>query len=137
MSLSRREERELCFTLLYEMTFYKDGEQQALFEREKELRGFEENDYIKTVFFGVMENREKIDALIEKYSNGWRVRRISRVSLAIMRLCIYEMLYVDDIPFNVSINEAVELCKKFNDEKANAFVNGILNAVADKEGIKE
>ena len=53
-----------------------------------------------------------------------------------MRLCIYEMLYMPDIPYNVSINEAVELCKSYNDEKAPAFVNGILNTVADKEGLK-
>ena len=64
------------------------------------------------------------------------MKRISRISLAILRLCIYEMLYVEDIPFSVSINEAVELCKKYNDDKAPAFVNGILNTIADKEGLK-
>ena len=64
------------------------------------------------------------------------MKRISRISLAILRLCIYEMLYVENIPFSVSINEAVELCKKYNDDKAPAFVNGILNTIADKEGLK-
>ena len=82
------------------------------------------------------EKQRQIDALVERYSNGWKVKRISRISLAILRLCIYEMLYVEDIPFSVSINEAVELCKKYNDDKAPAFVNGILNTIADKEGLK-
>ena len=137
MAITRREARELAFTLLYEMTFFSPEEKEAVYDREKACRGFEEDDYLRAVFFGVLENLPKIDALIEKHSNGWRVKRISRISLSIMRLCIYEMLYMDDIPFNVSINEAGELCKKFNDEKANAFVNGSLNAAAEQEGIKQ
>ena len=137
MAMKRREARELAFTLLYEMTFYEDADAQSVYEKEKTIREFEDDDYIKKVFFGAAENRQRIDAIIEKYSSGWRVKRISRVSLAIMRLCIYEMLFMEDIPYNVSINEAVELCKKFNDEKANAFVNGILNAAAEHEGLKQ
>lgn len=136
MAMKRREARELAFTILYEMTFYSEKDACALFESEMELRPFEDDPYLRTVVLGVKEHLGQIDGLIEKYSSGWKVKRISRVSLAILRLCIFEMLYVEDIPYSVSINEAVELCKKYNDEKAPAFVNGILNAVADKEGIK-
>ena len=118
------------------MTFDMEKEPMLLYLQELEARGFEDNEYVKSVVVGCHEKREELDTLIEQYSNGWKVRRISRVSLAIMRLCIYEMLYMPDIPYNVSINEAVELCKSYNDEKAPAFVNGILNAVADKEGLK-
>jgi N utilization substance protein B len=136
MAMTRREARELAFTLLFEMTFDAEKEPMLLYLQEMEARGFEENEYVKTVVVGSHEKREEIDALIEKYSNGWKVKRISRVSLAIMRLCIFEMLYMPYIPYNVSINEAVELCKTYNDEKAPAFVNGILNTVASKEGLK-
>ena len=130
MAMTRREARELAFTLLFEMTFDSEKEPMLLYLQEMEARGFEDNDYVKAVVVGCHEKREELDMLIEKYSNGWKVKRISRVSLAIMRLCIYEMLYMPDIPYNVSINEAVELCKTYNDEKAPAFVNGILGAFA-------
>ena len=137
MAMNRRKARELAFTLLYEATFYEEKDAAALYEEEISLRGAETDAYVENVVTGVRAHQTEIDALIEKYASGWTVRRISRVSLAIMRLCIYEMLYVEDIPYNVSINEAVELCKKFNDEKANAFVNGVLNAAAENEGVKE
>ncbi len=136
MAMKRREARELAFTILYEMTFYGEKDAAILYENEMEYRSFEDDPYLRTVVLGVKENLSRIDELIEKYSNGWKVKRISRVSLAILRLCIFEMLYVEDIPYSVSINEAVELCKKYNDEKSPAFVNGILNTVADREGIK-
>ena len=135
--MTRREARELAFSLLYEATYYQPEEAPALYAREMELRPFEDNAYLRAVVCGVSEKREELDALIEKYSNGWKVRRISRVSLAILRLSVYEMLYVDDVPFSASINEAVELAKKYNDDKAPAFINGVLNAVADKEGLKK
>ena len=137
MAMNRREARELAFTMLYELTFYGDGDAPAVYERELALREAQDDPYLRAAVLGTCEHRSDIDALIEKYSSGWKVKRISRVSLAIMRLCIYEMIYTEDIPFSVSINEAVELCKKFNDDKANAFVNGILNAVAEHEGVKE
>ncbi|MBQ8235294.1 MAG: transcription antitermination factor NusB [Clostridia bacterium] len=137
MAMTRREERELAFSLLYQMTFDMEKEPMLLYLQEMDARGFEDSEYVKSVVTGCHEKREELDTLIEKYSNGWKVRRISRVSLAIMRLCIYEMTSMPEIPYNVSINEAVELCKRYNDEKAPAFVNGILNTIADKEGMKK
>ena len=134
--MTRREARELAFSLLYELTFFPEKDPEELYRSEREVRPFEEDDYVKTVVVGAAKSKEQIDALVERYSNGWKVKRISRISLAILRLCIYEMLYVEVIPFSVSINEAVELCKKYNDDKAPAFVNGILNTIADKEGLK-
>ena len=134
--MTRREARELAFSLLYELTFFPEKDPEELYRSEREVRPFEEDDYVKTVVVGAAKSKEQIDALAERYSNGWKVKRISRISLAILRLCIYEMLYVENIPFSVSINEAVELCKKYNDDKAPAFVNGILNTIADKEGLK-
>ena len=134
--MTRREARELAFSLLYELTFFPEKDPEELYRSEQEMRPFEEDDYVKTVVVGAAKSKEQIDALVERYSNGWKVKRISRISLAILRLCIYEMLSVEDIPFSGPINEAVELCKKYNDDKAPAFVNGILNTIADKEGLK-
>lgn len=136
MEITRRDARDLAFSLIYEYSFYSEKDAATYFEERKGLRELPEDNYLHAVVVGAIENSAREDELIEKYSNGWKVKRISRVSLAIMRLCIYEMLFVEDIPYNVSINEAIELCKKYNDDKAPAFVNGILNAIAEKEGLK-
>ena len=80
---------------------------------------------------GVVEHRDDIDAVISsKLKAGWKLSRISRVSLAVLRLAVYEMKYIDDIPVSVSINEAVELSKKFTVKEDTAFINGVLGAVA-------
>ena len=81
-----------------------------------------------------MEKKSEIDAYIEKYARGRSMSRISRVAKSAMRISIYEMLYIDSMPSNISINEAVELTKRYDDEKARAFVNGILNAVKEELG---
>ena len=78
-----------------------------------------------------------IDRRIFLNTNGWKENRLSRVSLSIMRLCVYEMLYRPDVPFSVSINEAVELAKRYDHDKAPRFINGVLNAVAEQEGLKK
>ena len=135
MAMNRRDARELAFVLLFELDFQKE-DPLTFYEQELALRVLENDAYVKDAVTGVMAAKEEIDALIEKYGNGWKVRRIPRVSVAILRLAIYELKYREDIPYSVSINEAVELCKKYSDEKAPAFVNGILNAVAEKEGLK-
>ena len=92
-------------------------------------REIEENEFIKGTFFGVADNLDEIDSLIASKSEGWNLDRISKVSRAAMRLCIYEMKWADT-PMNIAINEAVEIVKKYDDVKAKGFVNGILNAIA-------
>lgn len=128
--INRRESREFVFKLLYESGFHEDAELQEVYKTALEERGTEENDYIKTVFFGVCEKRSEIDEIIRKNSIGWKVDRISRIALAVMRLSTYEMLYMSDIPSNISINEALELIKRYDEESARTFVNGILDAVS-------
>ena len=97
-------------------------------------RGIEENEYIRTLYFGILEKQNELDAYIEKYAKGRTLARISKIAKAVMRISIYEMLYIDDIPASVSINEAVELAKQYDDDKTKAFVNGILNAVKEELG---
>jgi N utilization substance protein B len=130
--IKRREARELVIALLFE-TEFKDGEDVSeIYELSAENREIPDDSYIKRAYFGVCENKEKIDELIGKKAHGWRTNRLTRLSRSVMRLAVYEMLFEDKIPNSVSINEAVELTKKFDDPKAKAFVNGVLNSVKNE-----
>lgn len=132
MAINRREAREAAFTLLFETEFKRGEAKEDIFALSCENREIEENGYIRTVYFGVAEHIEELDAHIGKHAKGWKTERISRVSRSILRLAIFEMLYLEDVPAGVSINEAVELCKKFDEESARPFVNGILNSVKEE-----
>ena len=128
--MQRKQARENAFMLIFESVCKSDETAEEIFTKATELRGLEHDDYVKSVFFGSYENKAEIDAAIEKHLTGWKKSRISPVSMAILRLAAYEMLYITDIPAKVSINEAIELAKRFDDEKSYSFVNGVLNALA-------
>ena len=120
----RRRAREDAMKLLFEAMAQKPDE-----------------PYVKTVYDGVINHLKEIDALIEESSNGWKISRIPRTGLSAMRICVYEMKYYfedsgERIPYSISINEAVELAKKYGDEKDPSFVNGVLNSIAEKCGLK-
>ena len=135
--MDRRGYRELAFIMLFESDFKKDEDSMSFYKEALEIGGYEDDDYLKKVFFGVTENKTELDEEIAKTAKGWRLSRISKVVLNIMRISVYEMLYVNDVPFAVSINEAVELAKKYDDDKAPKFVNGVLNTVAQNKGLKK
>ena len=127
--MTRREAREVTLELLFEMGFRTDETPEVILERALQMRETSVNEYVKRVFFGVYENLEFIDSILEKHSHGWKKTRISPVSRAAIRLAIYEIYYCDDIPDTASINEAIELIKKYDDaDKVRPFVNGVLNA---------
>jgi N utilization substance protein B len=87
---------------------------------------------------GVLENRPEIDNLIERYSKNWKLNRMSGVDRNVMRIAVYELLCCEDIPPKVSINEAVDVGKKFGTEESGAFINGIMDSIRDaldKEGM--
>ena len=137
-SMTRSEAREEVFYLLFESEFQKERAAQEIFDLASEVRELNERanqrqlDYIQRVYFGVCEKKEELDETIARHSNGWRPDRIAPVSRNLLRLCIYEMLYEEDVPVTVAINEAIELTKKFDDPKAKSFVNGILNSVKNQ-----
>ena len=136
--MTRKEAREEAFRLLFETEFRGDEDPAEIFALSEENREVSGNAYIKTVYFGVREHLEEIDAIIMRHSNGWKPSRISPVTLSAARLCIFEMLYMEDIPNAVSLNEAIELVKKFDDGKMKAFINGLLNGAKDEiEGKEE
>lgn len=128
--MQRKQARENAFMLIFESVCKKDETAEEIFLKATELRGLEYDDYVKEVFFGAYENAGLIDDRMEKHLKGWKKERISPVSRAIIRLAAYEMLFMADIPARVTINEAIELSKKFDDEKSYSFVNGVLNALS-------
>ncbi len=129
--VTRKEARELVVELLFETEFKTDENSKEIYAISCENREIPDDEYIKGVYFGVHEHLEKIDKIIGESAKGWKTHRLSKLSRSVLRLAVYEMLYMD-IPYSVSINEAVEITKKFDDPKARPFVNGVLNAVKDK-----
>ncbi len=124
--------------MLFETEFRTEENTEEVFAVSSENREIPKDEYIERAYFGVLSNTDKIDELIGASANGWKTHRLTRLSRSIMRLAVYEMLFEEDIPHSVSINEAIELTKKFDDPKAKAFVNGVLNSVKDKlEALKE
>ncbi len=128
--MQRKLARENAFMLIFESVCKKDETAEEIFEKATAVRGLEVDDYVKTVFFGSYENSVKIEEAMGKHLQGWKKERISPVSMSIIRLACYEIMFMEDIPAKVSINEGIELAKKFDDEKSYSFVNGVLNAVA-------
>ncbi|HEX9058709.1 MAG TPA: transcription antitermination factor NusB [Clostridia bacterium] len=128
--MGRRASRELAMKLLYQLEIQKD-------DREEQIKAvMDENDltakdkeYIHDVTNGVMDNIVNIDNIIEKHSKGWKISRIPKIDLSILRLGIFEIIYRSDIPFSVSVNEAVELAKKFSSEESGSFINGVLSKI--------
>ena len=93
-----------------------------------EMPGEKEKQYILSVVNGVREHREELDGYITRYSRGWKISRMSKTALGILRCAMYEIIYMPEIPAAASINEAVELDKRFDDQETVSFVNGILDS---------
>lgn len=134
--MNRSQARENAFILLFEAESRDDETAFEIFENAKEFENFEMDEYVRNVFFGVFERKKEINELIEASLVGWKKNRISPVSRALLALSTFEMLALDDVPVKVSINEAINLSKKYDDEKTYIFVNGVLNAVADALKLK-
>ncbi len=129
-NISRYKMREQAFILCFEMLF-SDTDIDELADNAGDARDEFLSDYAVECAKGVREHQEEIDALISgNLRSGWKITRISKVSLALLRLAVYEMLYREDVPVAVSVNEAVELSKKYTVKEDAAFVNGLLGSVA-------
>jgi len=128
--MNRRQEREEAFLMLFEAEFAPEKTSEKIYEDAKDARDVEESAYIRTVLDGVRARRAELDALIDAHSHGWKRNRLSGVARAVILLAAYEMCYMPDVPPRVSLNEAVELMKKYDEDKARIFVNGVLNAIS-------
>lgn len=124
--MTRKEERELAFTLVFEKIFNDELSIEEIANNAVEARFIEENAFAFSLAQLTYENYEEIDRIINENSVGWKVGRLPKVSLAILRLALCEILYVPSIPSGVSINEAVELAKKFSSQEDALFINGVL-----------
>ncbi len=128
--MTRKEAREQCFILMFEYEVQKNSPDEMLEYLFTEVADpGNQKDYIETVLNTAVKNLETIDKTIETNTKGWKITRLPKVSLSVLRVAVCEMLYMDDIPDSISINEAVELAKKYHDEKNGKFVNGVLASV--------
>ena len=134
--MNRREARELLFTLVFEYSYKTQEDYTNVYAVALQEREFEDDSYVKESFEGIIHNLAEIDEKISAKINGWSLSRLTKPTLAICRVAVYEMFYREDIPYNVSINEALEIAKKYDDEKAPKFINGVLNAIALEGGLK-
>ena len=126
----RRRSRELAIKVLFHLEFSRDDPAIA-FDLVCNNFGFAEDvqAFSRALVFGVRDNLKELDGLIGKTSKNWRLQRIAKVDRCILRIAAYELLYRDDIPPKVSINEAVDLAKKFGAEESGAFINGIVDKI--------
>lgn len=124
--MQRRQAREFLLTALYQREF----RDVALDELLADVDAGDQRDYIERVFSGILEHQREIDAKIAKRTVGWRFERLALLDRNILRLATYELLFsLEEVPAEVAINEAVELCKKYGTDHAQAFVNGILDRI--------
>ena len=128
--MSRRTARKQAFLNLYQSDVNENSLRSTM-ERWREHRGDLE-EYAVRLASGVEEQREELDGLLSEVSVGWPVHRMSAIDRSILRLGLYEMLHVDDVPPDVAVNEAVELAKGFSGEDAPAFVGGVLRGAEDR-----
>ncbi len=129
-NLSRRASRECALKMLYGYEFSREADPADFFELSCSESETASDDFSRKLFLTAAENLAAIDETIEQNAKGWKLERISKMTLSILRLCVCEMKYFDDIPSAVSMNEAVELAKIYDGDDAPAFINGIINAVA-------
>ncbi|MDR0958024.1 MAG: transcription antitermination factor NusB [Clostridiales bacterium] len=139
--MSRRQDRERAFKIIFSVHFNAEPMQDAInsyfanFDDCDETIDAPELEYVEKVCFGTHEHLSEIDALISKSAEGWDLERFSSVDLMILRVAVFEMLFIEDIPVGVSVNEAVELAKVFSLDNSPSFINGVLSEISEIIGI--
>lgn len=131
--MSRRELREHLFLMLFRKDFHETEdlrEQMELYLEDVERPTEKELDYMENKFQGVLSHIDELDEIISSVATGWKLNRMGKVELTILRLAVYEMKMDEDVPVKVAINEAIELAKKYGEDNSAGFVNGVLAKVA-------
>ena len=136
MKVTRSELRERIMTILYQINIYRKDKidysiEDVIVENDKE-----NNDFVKEIVYGTLEKEKYLDELINKYLNDWTINRLGNIDQAIFRMSVYELLFTDT-PHIVSINEGIELSKKFSDEKITKMLNAVLDEILNKEALNE
>ena len=153
--MNRRKSRETVMKLMYQMSINKEELMEVIENLKENIKADEEKmnepslvvrekdpdsmdlkevdmDYMIRIAKGVQENQELLDSKIESNLINWKVYRLSKIDLTILRICVFEMQFEEEIPERVAVNEAIELAKKFSSEKSAAFINGVLDKMMDK-----
>lgn len=135
--MRQSEKREILVKLLYQVNFYPEDEVEEKIEYFFSDKDFNEEQKQKVAdqFYTILQHRSEIDKIIESHSKGWKINRLNKIDLAILRLAVFEIVIKNDpeIPPKVSINEAIEISKKYSDEKAYTFINGVLGAICKEQ----
>ena len=135
--MQRSAMRELAFKLVYELEVQKEPEEEQfeIFVENNEIMDEKVIDYLKDIKECINNNKEEINSLItNNLKDNWSLNRISKINLSLIKLAIYEMVY-KELPYKVAINEVVELAKKYADESAPVFINGILASVVKQKNL--
>lgn len=125
--MNRSEMREQAFLLLFEKEFFKDmpcGDIEEIFDENVAPL----SEYSKTAFENTVSHIEEIDSIITKYLKGWKIARLPKVNLSLLRLAFYEIIFEDSVPSAAAVNEAVELAKKYSGSEDSSFINGVLRS---------
>ncbi|WP_410974139.1 N utilization substance protein NusB [Bacillus cereus] len=128
--MKRRTARERAMQALYQMDITGELEPKVAVENTLN-EGEETNEFLESLVVGFVENKEAIDEAIRQNLKKWKLERISIVDRSILRVAVYEMKYMEEIPHNVTINEAIEIAKTFGDEESRRFINGVLSNIKD------
>ena len=134
LSFSGQSADELLAEALTRPVFERIGREEPLYSQ---FPNVEQRAYITALVRGVFDHTYELDDAISRYAIGWRLSRLPRIVVAILKVCMYEILYMGDVPNAAAINEAVELTKKYEDEELVGFVNGILGSFVRNEGAVE
>ena len=129
-SADKRKAREQAFIILFERSFNSELTIDEILKIAVESEVIEKNKMTADIVRKAEEHIDEIDGVIEKSLKGWSKQRISKVSLALLRMAVCEMKYFDKVPVGVSINEAVEICKVYGSDEDKSFINGILGSIA-------
>lgn len=135
--MQRSAMRELAFKLVYEIEVQKENENEQfeIFVENNEITNEKVIEYLKDIKEGINQNSDEINSLIiNNLKDNWSLNRISKINLSLIKLAIYEMVY-KNLPYKVAINEVVELAKKYADESAPVFINGILASVVKEKNL--
>ena len=132
-SIPRRKSREFVLQVLYQLDITKKDAQKTLTQFQDYFSGNKErDDFMERLVLGVLEHCKEIDRLIEKYSENWRLDRMNIIDRAILRMATFELLYCEEIPPKVTLNEAIELGKRFGSEDSGSFINGVLDRIQNE-----
>ncbi len=126
--MSRRTIRENVFKLVYETDICGEVNDLTVNALTQDINE-DEKEYFDKVFYGIVENKQKLEEIVKKYARAYDFDRLYKVDRALLYVAIFEILYMDDIPYKVSVNEALELSKIYSTEKSASYINGILASV--------